>query len=121
MPAAKEQIRQIIAENDNNSVADVYILLKVSFKDILQELMEAELNATLGYQKNQKGGIHTDNKRNGHSPKNLKSQYGEFQIDVPRDRNGQQNYRQDPAPGQRMADTPIKPGLPVCVHGLHTL
>lgn len=35
------------------------------------------------------GGIHTDNKRNGHSPKNLKSQYGEFQIDVPRDRNGE--------------------------------
>ena len=31
----------------------------------------------------------TDNKRNGHSTKNPKSQYGEFQIDVPRDRNGE--------------------------------
>ena len=31
----------------------------------------------------------TANKRNGHSPKKLKSQYGEFQIDVPRDRNGE--------------------------------
>ena len=30
-----------------------------------------------------------NNKRNGHSTKNLKSQYGEFQIDVPRDRNGE--------------------------------
>ena len=28
-------------------------------------------------------------KRNGHSPKTLKSQYGEFQIDVPRDREGE--------------------------------
>lgn len=56
MPVAKQQIRQIIAENDINSVADVYTLLKDSFKDILQELMEAELDATLGYQKNQKGG-----------------------------------------------------------------
>lgn len=55
MPAAKEQIRQIIAENDISSIADVYTLLKDSFKDILQELMEAELDATLGYQKNQKG------------------------------------------------------------------
>ena len=89
MPAAKEQIRQIITENGISSVADVYTLLKDSFKDILQELMEAELDDALGYQKNQKGGIHTDNKRNGHSPKNLKSQYGEFQIDVPRDRNGE--------------------------------
>lgn len=42
MPVAKEQIRQIISEN-NSSVADVNALLKDSFKDILQELMEAEL------------------------------------------------------------------------------
>ena len=35
MPVAKEQIRQIITENNLNSVADVYALLKDSFKDIL--------------------------------------------------------------------------------------
>ena len=51
MAVAKEQIRQIISENNISSVADVYTLLKDSFKDILQELMEAELDATLGYQK----------------------------------------------------------------------
>ena len=51
MAVAKEQIRQIILENNISSVADVYALLKDSFKDILQELMEAELDATLGYQK----------------------------------------------------------------------
>ena len=89
MPVAKEQIRQIIADNNLNSVADVYTLLRDGFKDILQELMEAELDATLGYEKNNKGNVETSNKRNGHSPKNLKSQYGEFQIDVPRDRNGE--------------------------------
>ena len=86
MAVAKEQIRQIISENNINSIADIYTLLKDSFKDILQELMEAELDATLGYEKNHKGDLQTDNKRNGHSTKNLKSQYGEFQIDVPRDR-----------------------------------
>ena len=88
MPVAKEQIRQIISENNISSVADVYALLKDSFKDILQELMEAEMDAALGYEKNQKGDLLTDNKRNGHSSKTLKSQYGEFQVDVPRDRNG---------------------------------
>lgn len=51
MAVAKEQIRQIISENNISSVADVYTLLKDSFKDILQELMEAELDATLGYEK----------------------------------------------------------------------
>ena len=89
MAVAKEQIRQIISQNNISSVADIYSLLKESFKDILQELMETELDAALGYEKNQKGGLLTDNKRNGHSSKTLKSQYGEFQIDVPRDRNGE--------------------------------
>ncbi len=89
MPVAKEQIRQIISENNLNSVTDVYALLRDSFKDILQELMEAELDVALGYEKNNRGDLQTDNKRNGHSPKSLKSQYGEFQIDVPRDRNGE--------------------------------
>ena len=89
MAVAKDQIRQIITENNITSVADVYALLKDSFKDILQELLEAEMDATLGYEKNCKGDLKSDNKRNGHSSKTLKSQYGEFQIDVPRDRNGE--------------------------------
>ncbi len=89
MPIAKEQIRQIISQNDINSVTDVYALLKDSFKDILQELMEAELDASLGYDKNKKREVQTDNKRNGYSPKTVKSQYGEFQLEVPRDRNGE--------------------------------
>lgn len=72
MAVAKEQIRQIISENNLSSVADVYTLLRDSFKDILQELMEAELDASLGYEKNQKGNLQTDNKRNGYSTKNLK-------------------------------------------------
>ena len=71
MPVAKEQIRQIISENNITSVADVYSLLRDSFKDILQELMEAEMDATLGYEKNQKGDLQSDNKRNGHSTKTL--------------------------------------------------
>ena len=89
MAIAKEQIRQIIADNNFTTVADVYTYLREGFKDILQELMEAELDATLGYEKNQKSGIASDNKRNGYSTKTLKSQYGEFPIDIPRDRNAE--------------------------------
>ena len=43
MAIAKEQIRQIITENNFTNVADVYAYLKEGFKDILQELMEAEM------------------------------------------------------------------------------
>ena len=101
MPVAKEQIRQIISENNITSVADVYSLLRDSFKDILQELMEAEMDATLGYGKNQKGDIQSDNKRNGHYTKTLKSQNGELQSAVTRELNREleqqlvPNYRQE--------------------------
>ena len=51
MLVAKEQIRQIISQNNISSVADVYTLLRNSFKDILQELLEAEMDAPPGYEK----------------------------------------------------------------------
>lgn len=89
MAIAKEQLRQIIKENDLKSVGDVYTLLKDSFKDLLQELLEAEMDVTLGYDKNNKGDLESDNKRNGYSPKTVKSEFGEFQLDIPRDRKGE--------------------------------
>ncbi len=61
---AKEQIRQIISENNISSVADVYPLLRDNFKDILQELLEAEIDASLGYDKNQKDALDPVHRRN---------------------------------------------------------
>ncbi len=55
MSIAKEQIRQIISGNDISSVNEVYELLKDGLKDILQELLEAEMDVTLGYEMNKKG------------------------------------------------------------------
>lgn len=89
MAIAKEQLKQIIAENNITSVGDIYSLLKDSFKDLLQELLEAEMDASVGYPKNQKDDRDIDNKRNGYSTKTIKSQFGEFPIDIPRDRNGE--------------------------------
>ena len=57
MVVAKDQIRQIISPNNISSVADVYSLLKENFKDILQEIMETELDAALGYEKIKRGRI----------------------------------------------------------------
>ena len=89
MAIAKEQLRQIISENDVKSVGDIYSLFKESFKDMLQELLEAELDVSLGYEKNYKQDVDSDNKRNGYSPKTVKSQYGSLDLDIPRDRNGE--------------------------------
>ncbi len=89
MAIAKEQLRQIIRENDVQTVGDVYKLLRDSFKDMMQEMLEAEMDVSMGYPKNEKGELLVDNKRNGYSPKTVKSQYGEMELDIPRDRNGE--------------------------------
>lgn len=53
-----------------------------------QEMLEAE-NVSMGYLKGDKGELVVDNKRNGYSQKTVKSQFGELEVDIPRDRNGE--------------------------------
>lgn len=89
MAIAKDQLRQIIADNNITSVGDIYSLFKDSFKDMLQELLEAEMDASIGYSKNEKQLSDSDNKRNGYSSKTVKTQFGEMPIQIPRDRNGE--------------------------------
>ncbi len=57
MPVPMEQIQKFIADNHLNNIADIYNLLKDSFKDILWEIKNAELDASLGYEKKQKRNI----------------------------------------------------------------
>lgn len=47
------------------------------------------MDVFLGYPKNKKGGQLVGNKRNDYSPKTVKSQYGESEVDIPRDRNAE--------------------------------
>ena len=68
--------------------------VKDMFKDILQEVMECELADELGYEKsertsNDECGNKSKNYRNGYSKKTVKTQMGELEIKVSRDRNGE--------------------------------
>ena len=51
--------------------------------------MEAELEEKLGYAKEERSAKNTDNCRNGYSTKTLKSEFGEVEIQIPRDRKGE--------------------------------
>ena len=59
-------------------------LLKDSFNEFLQELLEVELDASMGYDKNNKGEVETVNKRNGYSPKTANSEFADLQLETPR-------------------------------------
>ncbi len=64
-------------------------LLKQLTKAILERALESELTYELGYDKSSPEGRNSGNSRNGRSTKGLKTDYGDLEISVPRDRNSQ--------------------------------
>src|SRR5690349_17662065 len=61
-------------------------LLKELTKAILERALEAEMTDHLGYEKHDPAGHHRGNTRNGKSRKNLKGEFGELELETPRDR-----------------------------------
>src|SRR3954462_8770576 len=57
------------------------------FATTLEQMLEAELSAELGYQKYEAKGRNSGNNRNGKYKRKVKSSGGEVEIAVPRDRN----------------------------------
>jgi putative transposase len=70
---------QIVGENG---------LLKQLTKAILERAMNAELTQHLGYEKHDACGYNTGNSRNGKSRKKIKGEFGELELETPRDREG---------------------------------
>lgn len=66
-------------------------ILKQLTKRLVEKAMEAELSHHLGYDKNSPSGINTGNSRNGRSTKNIKGDFGQIPIEVPRDRKSEYN------------------------------
>jgi putative transposase len=63
-------------------------LLKRLKKALIERALGAELTVHLGYEKGDPAGRGTGNIRNGYSKKTLKTDDGNVEIEVPRDRQG---------------------------------
>jgi putative transposase len=87
----KEVVREIIKENNFQTPQEIMKFLKDSFKDILQEMLEAEMDVHLGYSKGEKPPANSDNTRNGYSSKTVRSELGPVELNIPRDRKGEYN------------------------------
>ena len=61
-------------------------LLKELTKAILERALAAEMTEHLGYEKHDPAGHHRGNTRNGKSQKTLKGEFGELELETPRDR-----------------------------------
>ena len=85
----RELLKQFIKENNLKTAEDAKNLVKDLFADTIQELLEAEMDHSLGYEKNDATNKETDNRRNGHTKKTVRSDYGEVELTIPRDREGE--------------------------------
>ena len=82
-----ELVKELMGECKNTN--DVQQMLKRLFAGTIEQMLEAEMEEFLGYEKHSIAGNNTGNSRNGYGRKTIKSDYGECEIAVPRDRNGQ--------------------------------
>jgi Transposase and inactivated derivatives len=85
----RAKIRELLVSSNVTSMADIQELFKESIAEFMENGLESELDEELGYSKYDYKNKETDNSRNGHSQKTLRTSFGEVNVSVPRDRNGE--------------------------------
>lgn len=87
-------LREFVNSQHFTSTSEIMESMKELFSDVLQQVMEAELEEKLGYEKSERLSKNDENScrknyRNGYSQKTVKTQLGEVEVKIPRDRNGE--------------------------------
>src|SRR5208337_66872 len=85
----KELIDKLLADYKGpEDLIGEHGLLKQLTKALVERALSAELTHHLGYEKQEAAGRLSGNSGNGTVRKKLKGDFGEAEIEVPRDRNG---------------------------------
>ena len=85
MTEGKRQIiRQLLQEYEIERAEDIQSALKDLLGGTIKEMMEAEMDTHLGYEKSARSDA--DDYRNGYKSKSVNSSFGTMRIDVPQDR-----------------------------------
>ena len=87
--ARRAKIRELLQEASISSMADIQRLFKETIAEFMENGLEAELDEELGYSKYDFRNKETDNSRNGHSNKTLRTSFGDVEVSTPRDRKGE--------------------------------
>lgn len=85
----REQARKFVRENklrDPKSIEDAF---SAQIGKVLQEILEEEMENELGYSKYDWKNKETDNSRNGHTKKKVKTKFGNVDLRIPRDTHGE--------------------------------
>ena len=87
--ARREKIRELLQSSGVSSMEDIQNLFKETIAEFMENGLDAELDDELGYSKYDYKNKDTDNSRNGHSSKTLRTSFGDVEVSVPRDRKGE--------------------------------
>ena len=87
--ALREMMNGYLKENPVKNGTDVNGLMREMMSVILEGSLDGEMEEELGYSKYDFRNKETDNSRNGYNSKTLHTSYGDMELDVPRDRNGE--------------------------------
>uniref|UniRef100_A0A3B0M1S9 Mutator family transposase n=1 Tax=Arsenophonus endosymbiont of Trialeurodes vaporariorum TaxID=235567 RepID=A0A3B0M1S9_9GAMM len=88
MPISNELIDQLLQDcHSHHDLLGESGLLKELTKRLAERVLEAEMDIHLGYAKHDSAGNNSGNSRNGKTSKSVRSQNGEIELDIPRDRN----------------------------------
>ena len=85
-PKGEAIAKMIMEQYSPESREDMQEAMKDIFGPIFEAMLQGEMDEHLGYASNDHGSKKTSNRRNGYTPKNVKTSYGEVEIAVPRDR-----------------------------------
>ena len=87
--ARRAKIRELLQASNISSMDDIQNLFKETIAEFMENGLDAELDEELGYSKYDYRNKETDNSRNGHSNKILRTSFGDVEVSVPRDRKGE--------------------------------
>ena len=85
----KEIFKALIEDYGIKDTNDIKDMLKDLMSGTIQTMLEAEIEHELGYAKNSVSEKNISNSRNGYSKKTVRSEYGNINLDIPRDRNAE--------------------------------
>ena len=87
--ARRAKIRELLQESNVTSMEDIQNLFKETIAEFMENGLDAELDEELGYTRYDYKNKETENSRNGHSKKTLRTSFGNVDVSVPRDRKGE--------------------------------
>ena len=87
--ARREKIRELLELAGVNGMEDIQQLFRETIAEFMEDGLDAEMDEHLGYDRYDTKEKETDDSRNGHSSKTLRTSFGDMPIQVPRDRKGE--------------------------------